>query len=59
MIKLYDFIERKLLIGNSKPQWLFESLHRFSLRAMNYNQVQSIYESGVFVIKHLAKKISK
>lgn len=56
--RLYDSFERKVLIGNSKLQWLYESLYRFSLRGMNYDQVQSVEESGeLFVINYLSKKL--
>lgn len=58
MLKLYDQFERKILIGNSKLQWLFESLHRFSLRGMNYDQVSTPYESGeVFVLNYIKNKL--
>lgn len=60
MKKLYDLFERKVLIGNRKLQWLYESLHRFSLRGMNYDQAGTITESGeLYVIGHLAKKLNK
>jgi FkbM family methyltransferase len=59
MNKLYDRFERKALIGNSKLQWLFESLHRFSLRGMNYNQVTAEDSGEQFVINYLQKKLSK
>lgn len=59
MKKLYDRFERKILIGNRKLQWLFESLHRFSLRGMNFDQVQSIETSGeLYVIVLLRKKLA-
>jgi FkbM family methyltransferase len=55
---LYDGFERKVLIGNSKLQRLFESLHRFSLRGMNYDQVQTVEDSGeMFVIDYIKKKV--
>jgi FkbM family methyltransferase len=58
MIKLYDRFERKILIGNSKLQWLFESLHRFSLRGMNYDQVSTPQESGeLFVLNYLKDRL--
>ena len=60
MNKLYDRFEQKVLIGKPKLQWLFESLHRFSLRGMNYDQVQSIDKSGeVFVIHYVHDKLTK
>ena len=53
---LYDFIERKFLIGKQKYQPIFESLHRISLRGMNYGQNHSVKESGeVWVINYLYK----
>jgi FkbM family methyltransferase len=59
MNKLYDLFERNVLIGNQKLQWLFESLHRFSLRGMNYDQVSTVQNSGeLFVIDYLRRKTS-
>ncbi len=55
---MLDLFERKVLIGNSKFQRLFESLHRFSLRGMNYDQVQSLERSGeLFVMNYLKEKL--
>jgi FkbM family methyltransferase len=61
--KLYDFIERKLLIGRLGYQPFYESLHRISLRGMNYGQNDSSETNGerwvMNYIKDLNAKIKK
>lgn len=60
MINFYDSFERNVLIGRSSLQRFFESLHRFSLRGMNYDQVSTPKSSGeLYVLKYLQNKLPR
>jgi FkbM family methyltransferase len=52
--RIYDYIERKFLIGKIRFQPFFESMHRISLRGMNYGQNTDSESNGEFwVMKYV------
>lgn len=54
--KLYDKFERNFVIGRASLQPLFESLHRISLRGMNYGQIANLNTSGEYWLMTYIKK---